>query len=422
MAARAKPPPAFIEPNLAFFRELLELSVLTDDYYRDYGVADTDFNALSVLLVNLVDILEKQLAGEVLAEEERDYLDHYGPELAVTCGYLRGIWHKDEFLPDTPFCVPFYLDLYTGNERVVGQARPRAIYVLCEYEGRKYCAVGGVLTYADYVGPAEGRGKMTIEKWLRLAADGMIEPPGWQGRFYSPAGGTLQLLKLGIINERMFDAPTREMGDVLAEKLARGDDFKGGIKDPYFRGRDAAICLFGLTNHPKVVDLVWPYLDQGPTGWQPSFYRWAPAAALCGKLTSKEADVLMERVRTEHPGYSYLLLELVGTVPTKHGERLLLDFLDESESRFNDGQDKWDCKFALRGLLNRPGMSASEELLERVNKYEGAARRALITELRERWSRKYFDWKYTEHKVRTFTKEEEKFRAKLFAELEKTEE
>jgi hypothetical protein len=184
LGVRVKPPPAFIEPNLAFFRELLKLSVLTDDYFRDYGVADTNFNALSVLLVNLVDILEKQLAGEVLTEEERDYLDRYGPELAVTCGYLRGIWHDDERLPDTPFCVPFYLDLYTGNERVVGQARPRAIYVLCEYEGRKYCAVGGVLTYADHVGPAEGRGKMTIDEWRRLAADGKIEPPKWQEKFY----------------------------------------------------------------------------------------------------------------------------------------------------------------------------------------------------------------------------------------------
>jgi hypothetical protein len=185
LAARVKPPPAFIEPNLAFFRELLELSVLTDDYFRDYGVADTRFNALSVLLVNLVDILEKQLAAEVLTDEERDYLDHYGPELAVTCGYLRGIWHDDERLPDTPFCVPFYLDLYTGNERVVGQARPRALYVLCEYEGRKYCALGGVLTYADHVGPAEGRGKMTIYKWRRLAADGKIGPPKWQEKFYT---------------------------------------------------------------------------------------------------------------------------------------------------------------------------------------------------------------------------------------------
>ena len=295
LAARAKPPPAFIEPNLAFFRELLELSVLTDDYFRDYGVADTRFNALSVLLVNLVDILEKQLAGEVLTEEERDYLDHYGPELAVTCGYLRGIWHKDERLPDTPFCVPFYLDLYTRNERVVGQARPRAIYVLCEYEGRKYCALGGVLTYADYVGPAEGRGKMTIDEWRRLAADGEIEPPKWQEKFYTGRADFVGLLKRGVIREEMFQAPTREMGDILAEKLARGDDFKGGVKDPYFRGRDAAIYLFGLTNHPKVVAIVWPYLEQRPTGWRPSCYQWAPVAALTNGPLSRGVLLIIKQ-------------------------------------------------------------------------------------------------------------------------------
>ena len=100
---------------------------------------------------------------------------------------------------------------------------------------------------------------------------------------------------MGIINERTFDDPKREMGNVLAQKLARGDDFKGGIKDPYFHGRDAAICLFGLTNHPKVVELVWPYLEQRPTGWQPSCYQWAPVAALTNGPLSRGVLLIIKQ-------------------------------------------------------------------------------------------------------------------------------
>jgi len=178
-------PPAVIEPNTRFFDALLDLSVHTDGFFRRNGVDHKRFAELNALLVDLRAILAKQLAGEELNDEENRVLSDFGFELANVCGFRENTALTDDILPDTSFCVPVSCDLYSGDELIVGQLRPRAIYVVCDINGRKYITVGGVLTYADYVGPCSGPGRMTEAEWRQRAVTGEIRPPAWQKRFYA---------------------------------------------------------------------------------------------------------------------------------------------------------------------------------------------------------------------------------------------
>jgi hypothetical protein len=435
-------PPGVAEPNERFVDALLELTIYTDGYFKRHGVEHPLFNDLAALLVEVRSIQKKQLAREPLTDDQRQFFATFGFELAHCCGLEENSALVDERLPDTPFCVPISLDLFTGAERVVGQLRPRAIYVICEEAGQTYLAVGGVLTYADHVGPVEGPGRITLEAWRAKAARGELAPPAWQAKFAVGTSEERMLgdLRRGKIYEPMMYNPCEEMGDILAEKLTRGDEFEW-VNRPddwhEYNGRDAAVVLFGLTRHPDVVEVLFPQLedpvfDHLPVvcpGWPnagavryggrrgddfvPGNFRgWPEAVALEGKLADEHADAMMKWIDEGHP-YPNLLLGLMATIPTTHCLQLLLAYLDNEKPEreipfymsapFEDsGRKDWDFGLemlaygtvfyaedpwnaALFSLLARPGVEASRELAGRLSLYEGAARINVASGLYARW-------------------------------------
>jgi len=171
---------------VAFFRTLAELSRESARFFSRHGVKGHRFDDFAKFAATLAAIASRQLKQELLDSGQSKLLEFYGVVLADFCGFYENSWCEDEDLPDTSFCVPTAVDLYTGNERVVGQGRPRAIYVICEQEGQKFLARGGVLSYRDWLGPAWGEGKMTEGRWLALAATGKLKAPAWQERFSAP--------------------------------------------------------------------------------------------------------------------------------------------------------------------------------------------------------------------------------------------
>jgi hypothetical protein len=213
-----------VEPNPRFLEALLELAVRTDVFFRAHEVNLPKFADLELLLLELRGILKAQLAGQSLSETQKKFLEDFGPSLAGVCGFEGNSWVHDENLPDTPFCVPVAVDVAGRRERVVGQARPRAIYVIVERGGRRYLTVGGVLSYRDHVGPAEGPGHMTSPRWAEAAASRAAPAMEWQAKFSAGFSQKELLadLRAGRIRPQMFEMPTREMGDVLADMLEIG--------------------------------------------------------------------------------------------------------------------------------------------------------------------------------------------------------
>ncbi|MGD8719448.1 MAG: DUF3160 domain-containing protein [Candidatus Zixiibacteriota bacterium] len=177
------PNPDIVEPNVAFFQALAELSRATGRFFDRHGAGNHRFGEIAFYAEALADIASRQLRGEPLSRFEYYGLLDYGKILADLCGFYGESWSDDSKLPPTAFHTPLGVDLYTGNERVVGQGKPRAIYVICEYGGYKFVAQGGVLSYRDWVGPAWGEGKMTEERWLKSAANDELIAPAWQEKY-----------------------------------------------------------------------------------------------------------------------------------------------------------------------------------------------------------------------------------------------
>jgi hypothetical protein len=188
MGGPRTPPGTVVEPNVAFFRTLAELSRESARFFGRHGVKDHEFDDFAKFTATLAVIASRQIEQKPLDYGQSELLKQYGVVLAEFCGFYGNSWCNDESLPDTSFCVPVSVDLFTGNERVVGQARPRAIFVICEQDGEMFLARGGVLSYRDWVGPAWDEGKMTEERWLESAAAGKLKAPAWQEKFSFPGG------------------------------------------------------------------------------------------------------------------------------------------------------------------------------------------------------------------------------------------
>jgi hypothetical protein len=404
-------PPGVIEPNVRFFDALLDLSVHTDGFFRRHGIDHKRFAELNALLADLRAILAKQLAGEELNGEENWILSNFGFELANVCGFRDNTALTDDILPDTSFCVPVSSDLYSGDELLVGQLRPRAIYVICEIDGKQYLTTGGVLTYAGHVVPAAGPGAMTEDAWRRAAVSGEIAPPAWQRRFY--AGGEpedfIGYLNRGILREGMFYKPTLAMGDVLVEKLVRGDEFAGSFQGIPFEDTEAAVYLLYLTGHPETRGvLIGRLKGSEPVSPRLRLSDWPVAAALEGKLTAEDAKAVMTWVEEGHP-HADLLLELVATTPGEAAEELVLNYLDETEGRVNAGELRREWARATVGLLRRPGLGTSEKLLARLSTYEDFAWRSVQVNLSRKWSESTVDPITGAEVEREFSHEEREF-------------
>jgi hypothetical protein len=355
--------PGIVEPNPAFFDALLDLTLRTEDFFRNLNVTDTRFHNLSVLLLDLRSILKGQLAGRAMTDREKNTLKDYGPSLGYVCGLDGNSWLSDDRLPDTSFSVPLSLDLFRGVERVVGQARPRAIYVVIEDKGKKYLTVGGVLSYRDFVGPDQGLNRMTPGRWREKAANEDLPEPPWQARFSVSYGKEefLALLETGRILDQMFPRAGQEMGEILARKIAAGDKFT-------YIGEhaacDHAVRLFGHTNHPRLLETLLPLLHKPRLVGIPQIHEgWPEAAALKGKLGSEHAGLFIKWIQEGHP-YPHLLLGLAATIPGDESANLVLKEMDRIQEDRKEAIGE-----AARNLLAHPGLRISRELFNRLKTY-----------------------------------------------------
>jgi len=195
--APPEPPHGWVEPNPEAYARLLALTRMTRDGLESRGILteNTDANLLRLdgLLAFLLDVSQRELAGEPLTREEYERIEYYGGELeAMTLaaadqdGEGRPFFEQDDQAPIVAD-VATGLDPITGDGAVLeeGTGYIFEIYVAVpDGAGGLHIAKGGVYSYYEFPWPMDDR--LTDEKWRDILAAGETpDRPEWTTAFIS---------------------------------------------------------------------------------------------------------------------------------------------------------------------------------------------------------------------------------------------
>jgi hypothetical protein len=185
------PPPepytiGYVEPNIHYWTEALELLTLTQNMLTDYGMFDEfryKHDQLRDMCQFLLAVTNKELRGEKLLEQEYHTIERIGSSVEYitlsifgtdTWNYVSG--------PDKEVAV--VADVYTNNlgdkagilHAAVGYAND--LYVVVEVEGYLYITKGSTFSYYEFPKPLDER--MTDEAWQEALKKRKVYPvPQW---------------------------------------------------------------------------------------------------------------------------------------------------------------------------------------------------------------------------------------------------
>lgn len=180
------PPPGYVEPNPAFFSAMKEIVAQTTALFDDAGLVELDqFKQFESIVVELAEMVRKELVGEPFSEDERQLLAGYGNILKR----LHGMEGGSSRNPGSSW-MSLVIDVYTYAdteqclEVATGGAMP--IYVILEHGGKPHLLVGSVYSYYEFQQPISAR--LTDEEWRGQWDEGRVpELPAWATSFV--AGG-----------------------------------------------------------------------------------------------------------------------------------------------------------------------------------------------------------------------------------------
>ena len=187
-----EPPHGWVEPNPAAYARLLALTRMTRDGLESRGLLteNTDANLMRLdnLLTFLLDVSQRELAGEPLTNDDYERIKYYGGELeAMTLaaadqeGEGRPFFEQDDQ-------APVVADVATdprGSVLEEGTGYIFEIYVAVpDGVGGLHIAKGGVFSYYEFPWPMSDR--LTDEKWREMLAAGEAPAqPEWTASFVS---------------------------------------------------------------------------------------------------------------------------------------------------------------------------------------------------------------------------------------------
>jgi hypothetical protein len=387
-------PRGVVEPNEPFFAALQHLSRLTARIFDRHGLTDHRFDDLAGLIGDLRRIVACQREGRVLGDRLEGVLDRIGPRLGGLCGFTGNSWLVDSALPDHTFAVPVSLRLDTDRERWVGQSRPRAIYVVIEQGGRRFLATGGVLSYREMSSAGSGDERLSNDRWREEVADRRIPPAAWQEslEIAHTEDELLDHLRRGEVVPVLARRPTPAVGEVLAEMLAGGDDFRfRGARRPSDRARALVVHLFAKTGHPRLVEVLFSRLARiaVPGSEILAHPRQCPEAdVLQGRLDATHLPELLRLAREGHTA-GHLLMALAASIGTEEARTAVLDHVDAKQSLLADRHRKHRAEIELRlvldALLTPRDLATARVLLGRSRGFVDPARTVVDESLRRAW-------------------------------------
>ncbi len=187
------PPRGWVEPNPKAYARLLALTQMTRDGLESRGLLSENVRInlwrLEELLTFLLDVAQRELAGQPLTDRDYERIHYYGGELeAITLaaadqeeGGGRPFFEEEEQ-------AALVADVATDPrgevlEEAVG--RIFEIYVVVpDGDGGLHIAQGGVFSYYEFPWPMGDR--LTDEKWRAMLASGEVpDQPEWTADFIS---------------------------------------------------------------------------------------------------------------------------------------------------------------------------------------------------------------------------------------------
>ncbi len=200
------PPRGYVEPVPAFFARLAALSRMTLDGLGSRGLLNDLDTASLQTLASMCDTLqliaEKELRGEVLTDEEFDYIRFIGGVLEDIVMSSADTDNEDPFAPkfmeeDPQAAVIADVATDPGSDQglvvlEVGVGRINQIYVvvpILQADGSYFWEIarGGVFSYYEFVWP--GSERLTDERWRSMLDTGTApEVPAWTTSFTVPTG------------------------------------------------------------------------------------------------------------------------------------------------------------------------------------------------------------------------------------------
>jgi len=193
----------YVEPNPHFYGRLASLSDFMIQGLEGRGLLfenfKTSLEALSVLLMQLKSISEKELTNVPLSSSDYLTILDIGKSLFDIVTFSswpsEGPTPGDEESDIEP--MPVIADVHTDpNSQSVleeGVGYPYAIYVICHVEGRAIITKGAGYSYHEFTWPMNDR--LTDEKWRQmLVSTDPPQPPPWSSSFFAsaPTGQSLQ--------------------------------------------------------------------------------------------------------------------------------------------------------------------------------------------------------------------------------------
>ena len=145
-------------------------------------------NQLHAFLLDLKAISEKELAGQLLTDDEVDLIKHSGRSLET----IGSIDDFEDLTSAADEKMAVVADVHTypdPDEPVVLEeavGNPMVIYVAVEIEGKIVLTRGGIFSYYEFIQPLDDR--LTDEAWQQMLALGTAPAmPLWVGTFVADA-------------------------------------------------------------------------------------------------------------------------------------------------------------------------------------------------------------------------------------------
>ena len=204
----------YVEPNVGFWKKAIELLDNTEKLLKEQDMLTEKIKDATQRIREeaqfLLNISEKELAGNELSEEEYGQIECIGATFEnISLDLVR---EKDQYLmgwsdvQGADKKVALVADVYTANAdnnpdksilfEAVGEADE--IYVVVEIGGYLYLTRGSVLSYREFIQPID-QPRLTDEEWQeQLEKNARKGVPEWMKRIIVP------LNKLPEANEEFF--------------------------------------------------------------------------------------------------------------------------------------------------------------------------------------------------------------------------
>jgi len=186
-----EPPHGWVEPNPEAYARLLSLTRMTNDGLKSRGLLTENTHAnlmrLDSLLVFLLDVAERELAGEPLTTEDYERIKHYGGELeAITLAAADKEGEGMPFFEDQEQAA-LVADVATDpTGRFLEEAIGRVfeLYVAVpDGQGGLHIATGGIFSYYEFPRDMQD-GRLTDEEWRAMLDAGEApDRPEWTAFF-----------------------------------------------------------------------------------------------------------------------------------------------------------------------------------------------------------------------------------------------